>query len=157
MTSEENKKTNTKKWIAIGCGGCLTAMILFVVVIVLFILLLFNSLVKEVSPTLDRFFEYYNAEDTEYICTELLPEEVSYKECTDTLNYYYDSYGKEVSYDFSFFKSYIKVYTNNDKSEHEILTPVIFEKVPNGVIEIITDTNKKNNNFKITTLKFSKK
>ena len=126
--AEETPKKKTNGCL-VGCGCVIGALVLGVIIIALISLIIVLSVKSAVKPDLDNFFEYYNKNDVEYICTNLIPGAVVKSECKETLTNMNDSLGKELNYRLSILSgTVIKVSSNNGETTKYIKTTADFEK-----------------------------
>ena len=138
MANEQNIEQTPKKknGCLIGCGCFLAAIILGIIFISLIALFTVSSIKSAVKPDLDNFFEKYNNRDMNYICKNIIPQEVIGSECVDIMNKIYSDLGKEIDYNLSLLKgTYIKISSQNGKTKKIIKTTGDFEKVEDVNLE----------------------
>ena len=109
--------------------------------------------IKYVQITIDEFFEKYNNKNFEYICENMYSEySINNKgHCYYNLNEMYNSYGKEISYELSMFKSRVYIY-NGTRFKFSI--PTKYEKTEKRYTNLDI-MKEKDNTLKIYTIKTS--
>lgn len=140
------------KGLKIGCGCALIFLVMVVIGIVWGLFYIgknqdkiigsiktkannaYNSMVEDAQITIDEFFEKYNIKDFEYICNEMYDKSAinNQNSCADNLNKFYETFGKEISYDISFPNAGVSVHADTSGKQYKIYAPAKFEKFENS-------------------------
>ena len=130
FTQSESKKKNNG-WL-IGCGCLIGAIIIGIAFVSLIIFFITSAVKSAVEPNIDKFFEKYNNNEINYICSEMLPEEIPFSTCQNELTKMKNSLGKEKSYNLSLLSgAYIKVESHNGETTQYIKMKADFEEYKN--------------------------